>query len=123
MLLIVGGSGGGVAFLAGPPPPRYPGGPPAWAVALHFRGRAPAEIQALEADRGGWLGYVRVVGRRRPDAPPVDQVVSVDPTQIHESAVAPRLRLIASGRDGWSTRVATAAEVAGSTSRPTSRRR
>ena len=35
------------------------------------------EIQALEADAGRHLGYVRVVGRRRPDAPLYDPVVSV----------------------------------------------
>lgn len=35
------------------------------------------EIRALEADRGRWLGYVRVVGRRRPGVPVAEQVVSV----------------------------------------------
>jgi SAM-dependent methyltransferase len=35
------------------------------------------EIRALEADRGSHLGYVRVVGRRRADAPVTDPVVSV----------------------------------------------
>jgi cyclopropane fatty-acyl-phospholipid synthase-like methyltransferase len=38
------------------------------------------EIQALEADSGGHLGYVRVVGRRRADTPLTEPVVSV-PTQ------------------------------------------
>jgi SAM-dependent methyltransferase len=38
------------------------------------------EIGTLEADAGSHLGYVRVVGRRRPDAPLTDPVVSV-PTQ------------------------------------------
>ena len=38
------------------------------------------EIQALEADRGNTLGYVRAVGRRRDDAPLYDPVVSV-PTE------------------------------------------
>jgi SAM-dependent methyltransferase len=41
---------------------------------------APAngtEIQALEADAGRTLGYVRVVGRRRADAPLFEPVVSV----------------------------------------------
>lgn len=35
------------------------------------------EIQALETDRGKFLGYVRLVGRRRPDARLSDPVVSV----------------------------------------------
>ena len=35
------------------------------------------EIQALEADRGSWLGYVRVVGRRRTDARLDEPIVSV----------------------------------------------
>jgi cyclopropane fatty-acyl-phospholipid synthase-like methyltransferase len=35
------------------------------------------EISALEADRGSYMGYVRVVGRRRPDAPLYDPVVSI----------------------------------------------
>ena len=35
------------------------------------------EIQALETDRGRYLGYVRLVGRRRPDVRLSDPVVSV----------------------------------------------
>jgi ubiquinone/menaquinone biosynthesis C-methylase UbiE len=35
------------------------------------------EIQALETDRGSYLGYVRLVGRRRPDARLSDPIVSV----------------------------------------------
>jgi hypothetical protein len=35
------------------------------------------EIGALEADAGRTLGYVRVVGRRRADAPLYDPVVSI----------------------------------------------
>jgi SAM-dependent methyltransferase len=35
------------------------------------------EIDALEADRGSYLGYVRLVGRRRADAPFYDFPVSV----------------------------------------------
>ncbi len=35
------------------------------------------EIQALEADRGSYLGYVRVVGRRRAEARLYDPIVSV----------------------------------------------
>jgi len=38
------------------------------------------EIQALEADRGSYLGYVRVVGRRRPQARLDEPIVSV-PTE------------------------------------------
>jgi SAM-dependent methyltransferase len=36
-----------------------------------------AEIAALEADRGAYLGYVRVVGRRRPAVALADPVVAV----------------------------------------------
>ena len=35
------------------------------------------EIQALEADRGSYLGYVRLVGRRRADARLDEPIVSV----------------------------------------------
>ena len=35
------------------------------------------EIQALEADRGSYLGYVRLVGRRRPESQPSEQIMSV----------------------------------------------
>jgi hypothetical protein len=35
------------------------------------------EIQALETDRGRYLGYVRVVGRRRTDVQLPDPIVSV----------------------------------------------
>jgi SAM-dependent methyltransferase len=35
------------------------------------------EIQALEADAGNVLGYIRVVGRRRAEAPLYDPVVSI----------------------------------------------
>lgn len=35
------------------------------------------EIQALEEDRGDWLGYVRMVGRRRPGIALADSVVSI----------------------------------------------
>jgi cyclopropane fatty-acyl-phospholipid synthase-like methyltransferase len=37
------------------------------------------EIQAIEADRGRYLGYVRVIGRRRPGAHLDDPVVSMPP--------------------------------------------
>src|SRR5262249_53898171 len=33
------------------------------------------ELSTLEADRGSYMGYVRLVGRRRPDAPLYDPVV------------------------------------------------
>jgi cyclopropane fatty-acyl-phospholipid synthase-like methyltransferase len=39
-----------------------------------------AEIKALEDDRGAYLGYNRVVGRRRPEAKLADQITSV-PTE------------------------------------------
>jgi cyclopropane fatty-acyl-phospholipid synthase-like methyltransferase len=35
------------------------------------------EIQALEADRGRYLGYVRLVGRRRPDARLDEPILSI----------------------------------------------
>lgn len=35
------------------------------------------EIKALEADRGSYLGYVRVVGRRQSQAQLVDHIVSL----------------------------------------------
>jgi SAM-dependent methyltransferase len=38
------------------------------------------EIKALEADRGSYIGYVRVVGRRRGDVPLAEHTVSV-PTE------------------------------------------
>lgn len=38
------------------------------------------EIEALAADRGEYLGYVRVVGRRRSEVTPTEPIVSV-PTQ------------------------------------------
>lgn len=38
------------------------------------------EIGTLEADRGGHLGYIRAVGRRRPEAQLLEPIVSV-PTQ------------------------------------------
>jgi hypothetical protein len=43
---------------------------------------APAnttELQMLEADAGRNIGYVRVVGRRRADAPLYDPVVTISP--------------------------------------------
>jgi cyclopropane fatty-acyl-phospholipid synthase-like methyltransferase len=39
-----------------------------------------AEIQAIEADRGRFMGYVRLVGRRRREAQLADPVISV-PTE------------------------------------------
>ena len=41
------------------------------------------EIEALEADRGEYLGYVRVVGHRRPDARLEEPIVSI-PTEYAE---------------------------------------
>jgi hypothetical protein len=35
------------------------------------------EIQALEADRGSYLGYVRLVGRRRVDVQLEEPIVSI----------------------------------------------
>jgi hypothetical protein len=39
-----------------------------------------AEIKALEADRGNYLGYIRLVGRRREGVKLADHIVSL-PTQ------------------------------------------
>jgi hypothetical protein len=36
-----------------------------------------AEIEALEADRGSYLGYVRLVGRRRAEARLDEPIVSI----------------------------------------------
>jgi hypothetical protein len=62
--------------------------PDGWRLWLDWLGLiAPdnvAEIQALEADAGTHLGYVRVVGRRRADAQLTDPVVSV-PTQYRKT--------------------------------------
>src|SRR5262249_8997222 len=46
------------------------------------------EIKALEADRGDYLGYVRLVGRRNPHAKLADPIESV-PTEYTK---APLLR-------------------------------
>ena len=35
------------------------------------------EIAALEADAGSYLGYVRAAGRRRPEAPLPEPIVSI----------------------------------------------
>ena len=55
--------------------------PDGWQVWLDWhRVVAPdneAEIQALEADRGDYLGYVRFVGRRNAQVELADQIVSV----------------------------------------------
>ena len=47
------------------------------------------EIEAIEADRGEHLGYVRVVARRRPEARLEDLIVSV-PTQYEKQPVLRR---------------------------------
>jgi cyclopropane fatty-acyl-phospholipid synthase-like methyltransferase len=58
--------------------------PDGWRVWLNWHTTAfpgnRAEIQALEADRGQYLGYVRIVGRRQGQAKLEDLVVSI-PTQ------------------------------------------
>ncbi|MGI9076938.1 MAG: SAM-dependent methyltransferase [Gemmatimonadaceae bacterium] len=55
--------------------------PEGWRLWLDWlRAIAPdnqVEIQALEADRGSYLGYVRLVGRRRADAELEEPIVSV----------------------------------------------
>jgi hypothetical protein len=55
--------------------------PDGWRAWLDWqRAAAPhntVEIEAVEADRGDHLAYVRVVGRRRPDARLDDLIVSV----------------------------------------------
>jgi hypothetical protein len=42
------------------------------------------EIKAIEADRGSYLGYVRVVGRRNGDTSLADHIVSV-PTEYSKT--------------------------------------
>ena len=55
--------------------------PDGWQAWLDWhRAVAPdnaTEIEALEADRGRYLGYVRVVGRRRAEARLEDPIVSI----------------------------------------------
>jgi SAM-dependent methyltransferase len=55
--------------------------PDGWQVWLDWqKAVAPdneVEIKALEADRGAWLAYVRLVGRRSVDAKLTDPIVSV----------------------------------------------
>jgi hypothetical protein len=62
--------------------------PDGWQLWLDWqRAVAPdneLEIEALEADRGRCLGYVRLVGRRRSGAKLADQIVSV-PTQYTQN--------------------------------------
>ena len=48
-----------------------------------------AEIKAIESDRGSYIGYVRVVGRRNGEAPLTDQIVAL-PTQYTKK---PMLRI------------------------------
>jgi cyclopropane fatty-acyl-phospholipid synthase-like methyltransferase len=43
-----------------------------------------AEIQALDSDRGAYLGYVRVVGRRLADVHLEEPMVSVGTTYVHK---------------------------------------
>ena len=47
------------------------------------------EIAALEADQGRYFGYVRAVGRRRPDAPLHEPILSV-PTQYTKTPLLRR---------------------------------
>lgn len=60
--------------------------PDGWQLWLDWqRALAPdnqAEIQTLEADRGDYLGYVRVIGRRRGQAVLEEPVVSVPPRYV-----------------------------------------
>jgi SAM-dependent methyltransferase len=46
------------------------------------------EIAALEADRGRYLGYVRAVGRRRPDAAPDEPIISIPVEYERHSVLA-----------------------------------
>ena len=47
-----------------------------------------AEIKALEADRGNYLGYVRLVGRRQGQAKLADHIVCRH--AVHEKTLAPQ---------------------------------
>ena len=64
--------------------------PEGWQAWLDWqRAVAPdnaTEIKAVEADRGRYLGYVRVVGRRRAEARLEDPIVSI-PTQYTKTAL------------------------------------
>jgi SAM-dependent methyltransferase len=55
--------------------------PDGWRAWLEWQRTASpnnrVEIEAVEADRGGYLGYVRAVGRRRPGAKLEEPIVSV----------------------------------------------
>ena len=42
------------------------------------------EIRAVEADQGNWLGYLRVIGRRRPDAKLDEPVTTVPTTYVRQ---------------------------------------
>jgi ubiquinone/menaquinone biosynthesis C-methylase UbiE len=61
--------------------------PEGWQVWLAWQRMASpenlTEIQALEADRGSYLGYVRVAGRRRPEAKLDEPIVSI-PTRYEK---------------------------------------
>jgi hypothetical protein len=67
--------------------------PEGWQAWLDWqRAVAPenaTEIEAVQVDRGRLIGYVRIVGRRRPDAQLEEPIVSI-PTQYTRK---PLLRL------------------------------
>jgi cyclopropane fatty-acyl-phospholipid synthase-like methyltransferase len=67
--------------------------PEGWQAWLEWqRAVAPenvTEIEAVQADRGRFMGYVRLVGRRRPDAQLDDPIISI-PSQYTRK---PLLRL------------------------------
>jgi hypothetical protein len=42
------------------------------------------EIEAVTADAGRWLGYTRVVGRRRAEAHPEEPIMSVPTEYVHK---------------------------------------
>ena len=62
--------------------------PDGWCVWLDWiRTIAPdnsTEIETLEADRGRWLGYVRVIARRRPGVKLDDPAISIPPQYVKQ---------------------------------------
>jgi hypothetical protein len=72
-----------------------------WSVDL-WPGVAPdntVEIEALTADRGRYLGYVRALGRRRPDVAPDEPIMSIPVEYEHHPVTADEAHVPAGPRD------------------------
>ena len=100
-----GGTGSGPAsWTSSWPTPCPTAGGSGWTGTRRSRPTTRRRSQALEADRGRYLGYVRVVGRRRADAR-AGGADRVRARAVHEEAVAPRRRgRIGDGRAAVRTR-------------------